>query len=97
LADVFAYRITWAEGLLTVASDRPIVVERDRMLERLKLPDRLYQEAAGLDTSLKESGGLLQLFDGDRHVGLQADRVITDDQPLIEYPLLADQWVGYRP
>ena len=66
------------------------------MAERLKLPDRLYREAAQLDASMQASGGIFQGFDGQRYVGVQADRVVTDDQPLIEYPELANRWVGVR-
>jgi spermidine synthase len=96
LAELFAYRVTWNDGLLTVASDRPITSDRQRMAERLKLPDRLYREAAQLDQSMQSSGGLFHGFDGERYVQVQADRVVTDDQPLIEYPGLADRWVGRR-
>jgi spermidine synthase len=96
LAELFRHRVTWNDGLLTVASDQPIMKDRQRMAERLNLPDRLYREAAQLDESMRPSGGLFQGFDGERHVGVQADRVVTDDQPLIEYPELADRWVGTR-
>jgi spermidine synthase len=96
LAEVFQYRVTWNEGLLTVVSDQPIKVDRQRLAERLSLPDRLYREAAQLDAATQQDGGLLKGFDAERYTRNQADRIITDDQPLVEYPELVEQWVGAR-
>jgi spermidine synthase len=96
LAELFSHRVTWFDGLITVASDRPITLDLQAMAQRLTLPDRLYREAAGLDSSMRATGGLFQLFDAERNVENQADRVVTDDHPLIEYPALADLWVGFR-
>jgi hypothetical protein len=94
LAELFAYRVTWYDGLVTIASDEPIEGMQERLLERLQRPDRLYREAALLDGSLQEEGGLYGWFDGDAYAQELADRVVTDDQPLIEYPELAERWVG---
>jgi spermidine synthase len=95
LASLFPYRVTWYDGLLTLASDQPIRITEDRLRERLAKPDRLYREAAALDVSLQSHGGLWAWYDGDRYAQALADRVVTDDQPLVEYPELADAWVGY--
>jgi hypothetical protein len=67
---------------------------RPRLAERLARPDRLYREAAVLDESLRDQGGLQGWFDGEVYATERADRVVTDDQPLIEYPELAERWVG---
>ncbi|MEQ1571498.1 MAG: hypothetical protein ABMA64_38075, partial [Myxococcota bacterium] len=97
LADLFAYRVSWYDGIVTVASDRPITVTPEHLERVLARPDRLFREARTLDVSLAAQGGLFGLYDGDRYIGELADRVITDDQPLVEYPSLADAWVGRAP
>ena len=94
IAEVFDYRVTWYEGLVTIASDHPIAITEERFRERLALPDRLYQQAVGFDRSLSAEGGLRVWYDGDRFATELADRPITDDQPLVEYPELAERWVG---
>lgn len=94
LSELFAYRVTWFDGLVTVASDSPIEVTEERLERRLKRPDRLYQEARLLDAQLSDEGGLWGWYDGDATARVLADRPITDDQPLVEYPELAERWVG---
>lgn len=96
LAELFAYRVTWFDGLVTVASDHPIALTPEAFQARLKLDDRLYAEARILDSELRHKGGLWSWYDGERVTSELADRVITDDQPLVEYPDLADAWVGTR-
>jgi spermidine synthase len=94
LAELFAYRVTWYDGLVTIVSDEPIGDMKERLAERLHRPDRLYREAALLDRTLQDEGGLQSWFDGEVYSRELADRVVTDDQPLIEYPELAERWVG---
>lgn len=97
LAELFAYRVTWYDGLVTVAADHPITLTEDELRARLQLPDRLYTEARWLDTQLPPSKrGLWGWYDGERVTTELADQVITDDQPLVEYPDLADERVGVR-
>lgn len=93
LAELFAYRVTWNDGVVTVASDHPMTLTRRELHQRLQLPDRLYREGAELDASLRGEGGLFGWYDGEAYAEDLADRVITDDQPLIEYPDLAERWV----
>lgn len=93
LAELFAYRVTWNDGVVTVASDHPMTLTRRQLHHRLQRPDRLYREAAALDASLADAGGLFGWYDGEAYAEDVADRVITDDQPLIEYPELAERWV----
>lgn len=96
LAELFAYRVTWFDGLVTVAADHPISLTEEEFKARLALDDRLYAEARGLDRELRGEGGLFRWYDGDRVTQELADAVITDDHPLVEYPFLADEWVGVR-
>jgi spermidine synthase len=97
IARVFAYRVTWYEGLVTIAADHPIALTPERFAERMQLPDRLYRQARGLDASLRDDGGLLAWYDGDRYANELATRWITDDAPLVEYPALAERWAGGAP
>jgi spermidine synthase len=96
LAELFAYRVTWYDGLVTVAADHPIELTEEEFRARLQLPDRLYAEARLLDGEMKRKGGLWRWYDGDAVSSELADQVITDDHPLVEYPDLADAWVGVR-
>jgi len=91
---LFVHRATWYDGLVTVASDRPLDLTRAQLDAMLARPDPLFAEARWLDSSMAEAGGLYSWYDGDRYGGVLADRVITDDQPLVEYPELAERWVG---
>jgi hypothetical protein len=43
---------------------------------------------------MRARGGLWSWYEGDKRVQDLADRVITDDHPLLEYPELAERWVG---
>jgi spermidine synthase len=94
LAEAFAHRATWHDGLITVASDRPIALTKKALRERLSRPDRLFTEARSLDASMRDRGGLWKWYEGEKRVRDLADRVITDDQPLLEYLELAERWVG---
>jgi spermidine synthase len=94
LAEAFAHRATWHNGLITVASDRPIALTKRALRERLSRPDRLFAEARSLDASLRDRGGLWSWYEGEKRVRNLADRVVTDDHPLLEYPELAERWVG---
>jgi protein-L-isoaspartate O-methyltransferase len=94
IAEQFAYRITWFDGIVTIASDQPIDLEKADLDAALTRPDHLFEEARILDEELRDEGGLWGLYDGRRYTRPIADRAITDDQPLVEYPDLAEQWVG---
>jgi spermidine synthase len=92
VAEFFPYRVTWYNGTLTIASDRPITVTGESLRLALERPDRLFREASSLDQSLAGEGGLLAWYDGEAFPVEPGARVITDDQPLVEYPALADRW-----
>ncbi|MEQ1501082.1 MAG: hypothetical protein ABMB14_02580, partial [Myxococcota bacterium] len=93
IAALFQYRVTWYDGLVTVASDRPLALDRGALAVALARPDPLFREARDLDASLVPAG-LFGWYDGDGYTTALADREITDDQPLVEYPELAELWVG---
>lgn len=96
VAEHFRYQVSWYDGVVTLASDRPIRFTRRDLEARMQRPDRLYREMAGLDAQLKADGwdeGLWSWYDGPLDDGLIADRPITDDQPLVEYPALAEERV----
>ncbi len=95
LANLFPYRVAWYEGFVTVVSDRPIDVSPARIAARMAQGDRLAEEMRILDAELSADGGegIFGLFEGEPTAGLVADRPITDDQPLLEYPSLAESRV----
>jgi len=95
LAEAFAYRTSWYDGIVTIASDRPIEVTPERIAVRMERTDLLYRQMRGLDRSLRAEGrdGMFALWDGslaDEKVG---DLVIVDDWPLVEHPEVADALV----
>jgi spermidine synthase len=98
LSELFAHRVTWYDGIVTVASDSEITVPAEALAAFLARPDRLAAEARRLDAELRAEGGdgLYGLYEGERYTGVVGDQVITDDQPLVEYPELAERWVGVR-
>ena len=89
LAAAFAHRTTWLEGLITVASDRPIRMDRGLLASRMAREDPLYQQMRALDHKLQEEGGVFALWDGAGAKLQTGDKVITDDWPLLEYPDVA--------
>ena len=96
VAEHFRYQVSLYDGVVTLASDEPIVFTKAMLEERMTRPDRLYRELAGLDAELREEGwadGVWSWYDGPLESGMVADRPITDDHPLVEYPELADAWV----
>jgi spermidine synthase len=97
LAEAFAHRATWHDGLITVCSNRPIALTKKALRDRLSRPDRLFAEAKSLDAKMRDRGGLWSWYEGEKRVHDLADRVITDDQPLLEYQELAERLVGTAP
>jgi protein-L-isoaspartate O-methyltransferase len=99
LAESFAYRQTWYDGLVTVCSDQPFgdtAAQVDAFLQR---PGQLATEMRRLDAQLaaEGNGGLMSLYDGDGAAEMVADIAITDDWPLLEYPALAERRVTAVP
>ena len=99
LAESFAYRQTWYDGLVTVCSDQPFGDTAARVEAFLQRPGQLATEMRRLDAQLaaEGNGGLLSLYDGDGAAELVADIAITDDWPLLEYPALAERRVTAVP
>lgn len=95
VADAFRYRTTWYDGLVTVASDSPIVVDEAEIMARMQQSDGvLFEQMRVLDEyrRARGQGGLVGLWDGDTPPPT-ADISITDDWPLIEHPEVAEQLV----
>lgn len=93
LTDHFKHQVSWYDGVVTLASDHPIDFTEAGLRQRMQEPDRLFRELAALDARLKREGwddGVFDWYDGPV-TGALADRPIRDDQPLIEYPELADE------
>jgi len=96
VADHFRYQVSWYDGVVTLASDEPITFTRAMLKRRMQRDDRLYRELAELDARLVSEGwadGVFSWYDGPLEGGMVADRPITDDHPLVEYPELADRLV----
>jgi spermidine synthase len=89
LAERFDYRVTWNDGMVTVASDRPLTLTPEGLAARMAKGDRFAAELRTFDAALQEEGsteGLWGLYEGDARTRVVADRPITDDHPLLEYP-----------
>ena len=99
LAELFAHRVSWYDGLVTICSDAPIEVDEAILDAWMARPDVLSQQMRVLDASLRAEGrgGLIGLYDGADALPLVADRPITDDWPLLEYPALAEAIVEAVP
>ncbi len=93
LAEAFAYRTSWYDGIVTVASDRPIEVTAELLEARMQRSDLLYRQMKSLDRALQSKGGVFGLWDGDEYTKVLGDHVIVDDWPLVEYPDVARQVV----
>ena len=99
LAELFAHRVSWYDGLVTICSDAPLEVDEALLEAWMARPDVLSQQMRVLDASLRAEGrgGLIGLYDGADALPLVADRPITDDWPLLEYPALAEAIVEAVP
>jgi len=91
LAEHFAHRVTWSDGLVTVASDAPFTLTEDRLRARMEAGDRFAEELWAFEVALRAEGGggVWSLYEGAARAGLVADRPITDDHPLLEHPARA--------
>ncbi len=96
LAEHFLHRVTWNEGMITVASDQPLDLSAEALDARMAGDDRFAAELRTFDRWLREAGepgGLYDLYEGTRRADIVADHLITDDHPLLEYPEVALQIV----
>ncbi len=88
LAELFAHRVSWYDGIVTVASDHPITVTPDSLAAWMERDDPLAAEMRQLDAELVADGqgGLYGLYDGSEALQIVGSVAITDDWPLLEYP-----------
>ncbi len=92
----FRHQVTWYDGVVTLASDRPIAVDAGTVRRFMERDDRLAKEVRRLDARLRREGwdeGVFSWYDGPV-TGPWASEVISDDRPLVEYPELAEGRVG---
>ncbi len=92
VAEHFRYQVSWYDGVVTLASDRPMAFDALRLRRFMERDDRLFKEMRRLDARLRREGwkeGVFSWYDGPV-TGPWADQVITDDWPLLEYPELAE-------
>lgn len=93
LAERFRYRVTWKDGLVTVCSDEPIRMRRKWFKARMAEDDGFAAELRIADKAARDDGwvdGLWGMYSGAEGVEWVADRPITDDDPLLEYPEIAE-------
>jgi protein-L-isoaspartate O-methyltransferase len=93
LAERFRYRVTWKDGLVTVCSDEPIRMRRRWFERRMAADDAFAEELRIADAVAREDGwvdGFWGMYAGAEGVEWVADRPITDDDPLLEYPEIAE-------
>ncbi|MCM2313964.1 MAG: fused MFS/spermidine synthase [Thermoanaerobaculia bacterium] len=88
---VFPHSRTVLGGRITVASDSPIQFSEESIAARLRLSDPFHQEVAAYERRLEASGKALHLFlDPETDIRL-GPLLITDDQPVLEYPAVLDR------
>lgn len=97
LAELFSHRASWYDGIVTVASDRPITVTADSLAAWMQRDEPLAAQMRQLDAEVAEDGGLISLYDGPGAISMVADVAVTDDWPLLEYPELAAERVRAVP
>ncbi len=95
LAEAFPFRTTWYDGVVTIASRKPITITPELLEARMSRDDLLYRQMRALDEELllEGEGGFLSMWDDSDHTQQVADRVIVDDWPLVEYPEVANALV----
>lgn len=94
----FEYSATWLDRRLTVASNSPIDFDPDRIDSRLAAGGAFYNEVVSYFDRQKANGlpGLVDMIDEPLRSKDASPYVITDNNPLVEYPaalklLLPDQ------
>ena len=93
LAERFRYRVTWKDGLVTVCSDEPLELTRSAFEARKSEWDAFGAELRFADGLARAEGwvdGLWGMYAGGEGAEWVADRPITDDDPLLEYPEMAE-------
>ncbi len=83
---VFAHSATFLDGLITVASDSPIRVDRGEIFDRLRGAGPLYEQVKIHERRRRR--GVFDALDVPPLEWRLFDLVVTDDHPLVEYPRL---------
>ena len=89
VSSVFRYCESFGEGYFLVASDSPIRISKEAFRSRL-----LPSDPVSGDVELVGLDWILQGFDSPRLDWSSTGYVITDDHPLVEYPLVAHWLLG---
>src|SRR5690606_8133734 len=85
VASVFKYTESFGNGYFIVASQAPLDVSLQAMRRRLKESDPIYADVMVLGLENIARG-----FDSPRLRWGGLPRIVTDDEPLVEYPALVD-------
>lgn len=89
VSSVFRYCESFGEGYFLLASDSPIRISKEAFRSRL-----LPSDPVSGDVELVGLDWILQGFDSPRLDWSSTGYVITDDHPLVEYPLVAHWLLG---
>jgi spermidine synthase len=84
IRSVFPYSNTFLDGLIAVASDSPVRVEKGEILERLRSAGPIFEQVQVNESSRGKS--VLTAMDVPPLEWRLFDLVVTDDHPLVEYP-----------
>jgi spermidine synthase len=93
VGSVFDHTETFLDGLLTVASDTPIEINREGIARRPRTRDPFFREARRYDLAGRKlkGQGIYEAYDAEEIRFLRSDYLVTDDHPLVEYPAIADR------
>jgi spermidine synthase len=92
---VFDYAETFRDGVVTVASNRPIRIDRERTLAQLRDSPALLDEIA--DYEAMAGAAIDAELDRPRLPWRGTDYVVTDDHPLVEYPSAVKKLIPLDP
>jgi spermidine synthase len=81
---VFPHSDTFLNGLIMVASDSPVRIERGEIMERLRRAGPIFEQVQMNERSRRKS--VLDAMDDPPLKWRLFDLVVTDDHPLVEYP-----------
>ena len=88
---VFDHAETFRGGRITVASNRPIRIDRERTLAQLRNSPTLLAEIAVYEAA--EGAPIDAEFDRPRLQWSGTGYVVTDDHPLVEYPSVVEKLI----
>jgi hypothetical membrane protein len=88
---VFEYTESFRGGVVTVASDQPIRIDRERTLTQLRSSPALLAEIATYETGVGVA--IDAWLDRPRLQWGGTPYIVTDDHPLVEYPSVVNQLI----